>query len=272
MNALPLLLLQTPARQPGVGADAQDIVATATYIVAAVLFIFALKWLAAPTTARRGNIAGQIGMAAAIIGALLSHDVVRYEWIVIGFAIGALIGAPMAIWLPMTAVPQRTALSHAFGALAAALVGTAHYYLFFQPGALPPHPLTMAFLCLEVLLGSLTFTGSLMAFGKLQDLLPTRPMVYKGQNLLNFAILAAAIITAVILVWNPQARWLFPVLLGLSALFGVLLILPIGGADMPTVISLLNSYAGLSASMMGFVLDNRLLIIGGALDGASGLI
>jgi NAD(P) transhydrogenase subunit beta len=178
----------------------------------------------------------------------------------------------MAIWMPMTAVPQRTALSHAFGALAAALVGTAHYYLFFQPGVLLPHPLTMAFLCLEVLLGSLTFTGSLMAFGKLQDLLPTRPMVYKGQNILNFAILASAIIVGVILVWNPQARWLFPVLLTLAAMFGVLLILPIGGADMPTVISLLNSYAGLSASMMGFVLDNRLLIIAGALDGASGLI
>src|SRR5207248_10094707 len=108
--------------------------------------------------------------------------------------------------------------------------GTAHYYLFFMPGALLPHPLTMAFLCLEVLLGSLTFTGSLMAFGKLQDLLPTRPMVYRGQNIFNLVILAAAVATAVVLVWNPQARWLFPVLLGLAALFGVLLILPIGGA------------------------------------------
>jgi NAD(P) transhydrogenase subunit beta len=273
MNATPLLLLaaQSPA-STGAGVDVQNIVATATYLVAAALFILALKWLSAPTTARRGNIAGQIGMAAAIIGALLSHHVVRYEWIVAGFAIGALIGAPMAIWMPMTAVPQRTALSHAFGALAAALVGTAHYYLFFQPGAAPPHPLTMGFLCLEVLLGSLTFTGSLMAFGKLQDLLPTRPMVYRGQNVINFAILAGAVITAVVLVWQPQAKALFPVLLTLAALFGVLLILPIGGADMPTVISLLNSYAGLSASMMGFVLDNRLLIIAGALDGASGLI
>src|SRR3982751_5980474 len=151
MNATPLLLLaaETPAAT-GTGVDVQNVVATATYLVAAALFILALKWLSAPTTARRGNIAGQIGMAAAIVGALLSHHVVRYEWIVVGFAIGALIGAPMAIWMPMTAVPQRTALSHAFGALAAALVGTAHYYLFFQPGALLPHPLTMAFLCLEV--------------------------------------------------------------------------------------------------------------------------
>jgi NAD(P) transhydrogenase subunit beta len=152
------------------------------------------------------------------------------------------------------------------------LVGTAHYYLFFQPGTLPPHPPTMGFLCLEVLLGSQTFTGSLMAFGKLQDLLPTRPMAYRGQNVINFAILGAAVVAAVVLVWNPQAKALFPVLLGLAALFGVLLILPIGRGGHADVISLLNSYAGLSASMMGFVLDNRLLIIAGALEGASGLI
>ncbi|HEY7117810.1 MAG TPA: NAD(P)(+) transhydrogenase (Re/Si-specific) subunit beta [Tepidisphaeraceae bacterium] len=252
--------------------DVQNVIGTATYLLAAGLFVLALKWLSAPATARRGNLAGQIGMAAAVIGALLGHNVVRYEWIVVGFAIGALIGAPMAIWMPMTAVPQRTALSHAFGALAAALVGTAHYFLFFQPGNHLPHSITMGFLCLEVLLGSLTFTGSLMAFGKLQDLLPTRPMVYRGQNVINFVILGAAVAAAVSLVINPALQWLFPVLLGLAALFGVLLILPIGGADMPTVISLLNSYAGLSASMMGFVLGNRLLIIAGALDGASGLI
>ena len=273
MNALTFIIAsETPVASTAVATDIQSVVASATYIIAAVLFILALKWLSAPTTARRGNIAGQIGMTAAIIGALLGHHVVRYEWIVAGFVIGALIGAPMAIWMPMTAVPQRTALSHAFGALAAALVGTAHYCLFFQPASLLPHPLTMGFLCLEVLLGSLTFTGSLMAFGKLQDLLPTRPMVYRGQNFINFAILIAAVVVAVVLVFNPQLRWLFPVLLALAAIFGVLLILPIGGADMPTVISLLNSYAGLSACMMGFVLDNRLLIIAGALDGASGLI
>jgi NAD(P) transhydrogenase subunit beta len=252
-------------------AGIQNAVGNATYLIAAVLFILALKWLSAPATARRGNIAGQIGMTAAIIGALLGHHIISYQWIVLGFAIGALVGAPMAIWMPMTAVPQRTALSHAFGAMAAALVGTAHYYLNFQKGSAPEH-LSMAMLAIEVLLGALTFTGSLMAFGKLQDLLPTRPMVYKGQNLINFAILAAAIITGIALVVHPEWHFLFPVLLLLAATFGVMLILPIGGADMPTVISLLNSYAGLSASMMGFVLGNRLLIIAGALDGASGLI
>jgi H+-translocating NAD(P) transhydrogenase subunit beta len=275
MNAVTHLMsgVSSLAVLPEVSTDAglQSLIATATYLIAAVLFVLALKWLSAPTTARRGNIAGQIGMAAAVVGALLGHGVVRYEWIILGVAVGTIIGVPMAVWMPMTAVPQRTALSHAFGAMAAALVGTAHYYLFFHLKEMPSHT-TMGMLALEVLLGSLTFTGSLMAFGKLQDILPTRPMVFKGQNLFNFFILAAAIGTGVALTVNPTWQFLFPVLLGLAALFGVLLIMPIGGADMPTVIALLNSYAGLSASMMGFVLNNKLLIIAGALDGASGLI
>lgn len=271
MNALfPTILAATG--EATASAEAQNAIGIATSVFAAIMFILALKWMSAPHTARRGNLVGEIGMAAAIVGALLGAHVVRYEWIVVGFILGTLIGAPLAIWMPMTAVPQRTALSHAFGALAAAVVGTAHYHLFFYHGNPRPHPVTMAFLCLEVLLGSLTFTGSLMAAGKLQDLLPGRPMVYKGQNIFNLAILALAVACGVALVIAPQIQWLFPVLLGLSALFGVLLILPIGGADMPTVIALLNSYAGLSASMMGFVLDNKLLIIAGALDGASGLI
>ena len=246
-------------------------IATTTYVLAAALFVLALKWLSSPSTARRGNLAGEIGMAAAIVGALLNHHIISYEWIIVGFAIGAIIGIPMAVFMPMTAVPQRTALSHAFGALAAALVGTAHYFLFDLQHA-PPTSLIMFFLCLEVLLGALTFTGSLMAFGKLQDLLPTRPLTYKNQNLYNFALFAAAIACAAGLIVHPQWWWLFPILLILAMTFGVLLIIPIGGADMPTVISLLNSYAGLSASMMGFVLSNKLLIIAGALDGASGLI
>jgi H+-translocating NAD(P) transhydrogenase subunit beta len=255
-----------------ISPELERFIMTATGLFAAGCFVLALKWLSAPTTARRGNLIGEIGMLAAVIGALVSHNVVRYDWILVGFFLGAAAGAPMAIWMHMTAVPQRTALSHACGGLAAALVGTAHYYLFFHAGNLLPHPITMLFLCLEVLLGSLTFTGSLMAFGKLQDILPTRPMVYRGQNLINLSVLGLAIISAAALVVNCELKWLFPCLAGLSALFGVMLILPIGGADMPTVIALLNSYAGLSASMMGFVLGNRLLIIAGALDGASGLI
>ena len=244
---------------------------TATYVLAAALFVLALKWLSAPSTARRGNLAGQIGMAAAIVGTLLQHQIISYEWIVLGLIAGTLIGAPMAIWMPMTAVPQRTALSHAFGAMAAALVGSAHYYLFDLKTA-PPGPVVMGFLCLEVLLGALTFTGSMMAFGKLQELLPTRPLVYPHQNIFNLGLLGTAIICGAALTAHPQSSWLFPILVLLALVFGVLLILPIGGADMPTVIALLNSYAGLSASMMGFVLNSKLLIIAGALDGASGFI
>ncbi|MGD0463570.1 MAG: NAD(P)(+) transhydrogenase (Re/Si-specific) subunit beta [Tepidisphaeraceae bacterium] len=248
-----------------------NVMMTSAYVIAAALFILSLKWLSSPQTARRGNLAGEFGMTIAIIGALMTGHIVTYDWIIVGFVIGAVLGVPMAVFMPMTAVPQRTALSHAFGALAAALVGTAHYFLFDLRNY-PPTSLIMFFLCLEVLLGALTFTGSLMAFGKLQDLLPTRPMTYKNQNLYNFALLGAAVVCAAVLIVHPQFAWLFPILLLLALTFGVLLILPIGGADMPTVIALLNSYAGLSASMMGFVLGNKLLIIAGALDGASGLI
>jgi NAD(P) transhydrogenase subunit beta len=237
------------------------------YLVASVLFILALKWMSSPATARRGVLAGELGMVLAIVGTLLKPEVQHYQWIAIAIVIGSAIGIPMAM-MPMTAVPQRTALSHAFGALAAALVGTAEYYLH------TPHipRFTMGALVLEVILGSLTFTGSLMAFGKLQELLPGRPITYKGQNIVNLTILGLALLLATALVVNPQHQAIFPLIIGLSLIFGVLLIIPIGGADMPTVISLLNAYAGLSAAAMGFVLDNKLLIIAGALDGSSGLI
>ncbi|MCI0676822.1 MAG: NAD(P)(+) transhydrogenase (Re/Si-specific) subunit beta, partial [Phycisphaerales bacterium] len=240
----------------------------AVYIIAAALFILSLKWLSAPKTARRGVFAGEFGMLLAVVGTLLNFHIVDLQWVLIGIVIGSLIGIPMALWMPMTAVPQRTALSHAFGALAAALVGTAHYYL--NADELPS--LTMGILGFEVLLGALTFTGSLMAFGKLQELLPSAPMTFKNQNIFNLSILGAAVLCGVLLTINPGWTWLFPIFLLLATAFGVLLIMPIGGADMPTVIALLNSYAGLSASMMGFVLDNKLLIVAGALDGSSGFI
>src|ERR1700692_1594916 len=168
----------------------------------------------------------------------------------------------------MTAVPQRTALSHAFGALCVTLVGTAEFYLR------TPHveKFMMSVLSMEVILGGLTFTGSLMAAGKLQEILPQRPITYKGQNLVNLLLCAVAVGSAVYLVLHPGAKIFFPIIVGVSLIFGVLLVIPIGGADMPTVISLLNSYAGLSAAAMGFVLDSKLLIIAGALDGSSGLI
>ncbi len=238
----------------------------ALYILAAASFILAIKWMNSPRTARRGVLVGEIGMLMAVVGTLLRHEVVNYEWILIAFFVGSAIGVPIAYIMPMTAVPQRTAFSHACGALAAALIGTAEYYRH------TPHGFAMGALVLETLLGFLTFTASLMACGKLQEILPTRPITYKGQNFVNLGLFTAAVLIGVALVASPEKTWLFPIFTLLSLIFGVLLIIPIGGADMPTVIALLNSYAGLSASAMGFVLDNRLLIVAGALDGSSGFI
>src|SRR5579859_7418762 len=238
-----------------------------TYLIATALFILSLKWMSSPVTARRGVRAGELGMLLAIAGTLLSHDIVDYKWVAIALVLGSIIGVPLGM-VHMTAVPQRTALSHAFGALCVTLVGTAEFYL--RAPAVPRF--MMAVLSLEVILGALTFTGSLMAAGKLQEVLPQRPITYKGQNIVNLSLLAVAVAIAVALVLHPEKVNLFPLIIGIPLVFGVLMIVPIGGADMPTVISLLNSYAGLSAAAMGFVLDSKLLIIAGALDGASGFI
>jgi NAD(P) transhydrogenase subunit beta len=237
------------------------------YLIATALFVLSLKWMSSPSTARRGVLAGEIGMLLAIVGTLFHHEIVDYKWIAIALVLGSIIGTALGR-VQMTAVPQRTALSHAFGALCVTLVGTAEYYL--QAPEVPPF--TMAVLAAEVILGSLTFTGSLMAAGKLQEILPQRPITYKGQNFVNLGLLALSVAVAVFMVFRPDQTEVFHVLLVIPMVFGILMIIPIGGADMPTVISLLNSYAGLSASAMGFVLDNKLLIVAGALDGASGLI
>jgi proton-translocating NAD(P)+ transhydrogenase subunit beta len=236
------------------------------YLIASALFILSLKWMSSPSTARHGIWAGEIGMVVAIAGTLL-HSGMDYKWIAVGLVLGSGIGIPLGM-VQMTAVPQRTALSHAFGALCVTLVGTAEFYL-----RTPNVPrFMMSVLSMEVILGGLTFTGSLMAAGKLQEILPQRPITYKGQNLVNFLLFGIAVCSAVYLVLHPEAKMLFPLIVGISLIFGILLIIPIGGADMPTVISLLNGYAGLSAAAMGFVLQNKLLIIAGALDGSSGLI
>ena len=237
------------------------------YLIATALFVLSLMWLSAPTTARRGVLAGEVGMFLAIAGTLLERGIVEYHWIAIGLVLGAIIGVPLGM-VQMTAVPQRTALSHAFGACCVTLVGTAEFYL-----RAPNVPkFTMAVLAMEVILGGLTFTGSLMAAGKLQEVLPQRPITYRGQNIVNLGFLAVAIAIAAVLVMHPEHRSLFPLIVGIPLIFGVLMIVPIGGADMPTVISLLNSYAGLSAAAMGFVLNSKLLIVAGALDGSSGFI
>ena len=236
------------------------------YLIASALFILSLKWMSSPTTARHGVWAGELGMLLAIGGTLLHHGM-SYQWIAVGLVLGTIIGVPLGE-VAMTAVPQRTALSHAFGALCVTLVGSAEFYLRTPDIS----RFMMSVLSMEVILGSLTFTGSLMAAGKLQEILPQRPLTYKGQNFVNFLLLAIAVVIAVYLVLHPEAKHLYPFMLVIALAFGVLLVIPIGGADMPTVISLLNAYAGLSAAAMGFVLNNRLLIVAGALDGSSGLI
>ena len=244
-----------------------DLIIEITYLIATALFILSLKWMSSPATARHGVWAGELGMLLAIAGTLLHRGIIDYKWLAIALVLGSIIGVPLGK-VQMTAVPQRTALSHAFGALCVTLVGTAEFYL--RAPAVPRF--MMAVLGMEVILGSLTFTGSLMAAGKLQEVLPQRPITYKGQNIVNLAVLAVAVGIAIFLIFHPERTALYPLIVILPLIFGVLMIIPIGGADMPTVISLLNSYAGLSAAAMGFVLNNKLLIIAGALDGASGFI
>src|SRR6202021_2078436 len=238
-----------------------------TYLIATALFILSLVWMRTPVTARRGVRAGEIGMALAIGGTLLNRGIVDYKWIMIALVLGTIIGVPLGR-VHMTAVPQRTALRHAFGALCVTLVGRAEFYL--RAPTVPPF--MMSVLSMEVILGALTFTGSLMAAGKLQEVLPQRPITYQGQNIVNLGLLAIAVGIGVTLVLHPDKTFLFPFMIGIPLAFGVMMIIPIGGADMPTVISLLNSYAGLSAAAMGFVLGSKLLIVAGALDGASGFI
>jgi NAD(P) transhydrogenase subunit beta len=238
-----------------------------TYLVASVLFIYGLKAMSHPTTARRGMNAAAFGMLAAIIGTLLHRDIVSYEWIIIGLVIGSLIGAAMSIWMPMTAMPQRTALSHAFGALAATIVGIAEFYR--HAGELSSFKMTA--LGFEVLFGGITVTGSLIAFAKLQDLMRGTPITYKGQNVVNIALFITAFAIFVYLIFFPIGT-LFYVMVAMAFLFGVLLVMPIGAADMPVVMSLMNSYAGLASAATGFALNNKVLIIAGTLDGFSGFI
>lgn len=246
-----------------------------TYLAASILFIYGLKALSHPKTARKGMNSAALGMLVAIIGTLLHQDIINYTWIIIGLIIGGMIGAAMSIWMPMTAMPQRTALSHAFGALAASLVGISEYYReVVAVGGHVSHMPTykMAALGFEVLFGSLTVTGSLLAFAKLQEMMRGTPITYKGQNFINVTLFLVAAGIFIYLIFDPTASTLFYVMVGLSFLFGVLLVLPIGSADMPVVMSLMNSYAGLASAATGFAIGNNVLIIAGTLDGFSGFI
>ncbi len=251
---------------------ARELVIQAIYLVSSVYFILGLRGLSGPEKARGGMRLAAVGMLLAVVGTLLHAEIVRYDWILagllIGSVIGVIIGRPLFISVPMTAMPQWVALSHAAGAVAAALVGM-NEYLHLGSSASPG---TVAALGFEVVLGTLTVTGSVMAFGKLQEILPGRPVTWPLQNVLNLLLAAVALVLLVLAAVNPSLTWAFWTMAILGGALGILMVLPIGGADMPVVISLLNAYAGLSASAMGFALDNNLLIIVGALDGTSGLL
>jgi len=254
-----------------------DVFTQLAYVVATALFIFALHWMNDPKTAARGVKSGVLAMFIGVAATWAQPDLlVNHGWMVVAIVAGFAVGWPLSR-VPLTAVPQRTALSHAFGGLAAGLVGTAKFFLWIEEEPQHLTAFNLAAVTIEVILGYLTFTGSLMAAGKLQEirLIPQRPVTYPLQNVTNIGVLALAFGLGIALVLNPNAEWAgtaFLAIVGLSLIFGVLLIIPIGGADMPTVISILNAYAGLSAVAMGFVLDNKLLITAGALDGSSGLI
>ena len=238
------------------------------YVASAILFVLALKWMSEVKTARRGNWAGSLGMLIAIAATMIAFKVQRTDLVIIAIAVGSLIGVPLALKLPMTAVPQRTAMSHAFGALAVALVGTAEYYQRIPQIS----NFAMIVLTAEMILGFLTFTGSTVAFLKLQEIIPGKPFIYRGRNFVIGAVVAVIAVMAAGLIINPNNHFFLPVLIAAALVFGLLLVMGIGGADMPTVIAILNAYAGLSAAALGFVLDNQLLIVAGTLDGASGFI
>ena len=243
-----------------------DVLLAAAYLAASILFILGLKALNSPQTARRGIVMAEIGMFLAVVGTLLRHEIIHYQWILVGLVVGSVIGTLMAIFMPMTAMPQRIAISHSFGALAATLVGVVEYY---ENGPAIPHT-QMAALGFEVLFGSLTITGSLMAFSKLQELVRSAPITYRFQNVSNMALFFVTVSVFVYLIVQPGTSPLFYGMLAAGLLIGVLIVLPIGGADMPVVLALLNSYAGLASAATGLVISNNVLVIAGALDGTSG--
>ena len=236
-----------------------------SYVVAAALFIFGLKQLSSPGTARRGNMISSLGMLIAIVAALLDQGIVDYKWIAIGFVAGGAIGAAAARLVQMTAMPEMVALFNGFGGLASLLVGWAA----LSPGA---SSFTLVTIVLSILIGGVTFTGSLVAYGKLSETLGSGSVLFRGQQIVNSLIVLGILLSAVMFCIEPaSSHWLF-IVIGLSLVFGVMAVIPIGGADMPVVISLLNSYSGLAACAAGFAVDNNILIVAGSLVGASGII
>jgi len=249
----------------------RDIFIQLSYLAATVLFISGLRSLTRPDQARRGMQMAAIGMLLAVVGTLVSAQILSYSWIAAGLLLGAAIGYPLGMWVPMTAMPQRIAISLSLGALAATLVGVAEYYTTLRDAGTVGAG-KMAALGFEVMLGALTVTGAFIAAGKLQEFITGRPVTYRGQQLVNAVVFLGMLGLFGWVVAHPTAQPAFYAMIALAAVFGVLLVLPIGGADMPVVVALLNSYAGLASAATGFALGNTILIVAGALDGASGFI
>jgi NAD(P) transhydrogenase subunit beta len=272
MAAIAILLYVTKPAGMAMGEYLREHIATEAlrycYIVSAAMFVLGLKGLSSPKWARSGMALAALGMFIAVVGTLFHHHIVHYRWIALGVGIGTLVGGTLGLRIPMTAVPQRTALSHSLGALAACLVGVSEYFRY--QGELSR--VTLVALDFEVIVGGLTFTGSLMAAAKLQELLPGRPITYRGQNLMSIALLTIIVGSGVYLVITQAATPFFYVMVAMSFVFGLLLVIPIGAADMPVVIALLNSYGGLADAAMGFVLMNKIQIVTGSLDGTSGFL
>jgi H+-translocating NAD(P) transhydrogenase subunit beta len=216
------------------------------YFASSILLILGVKGLTKPDTARRGIQQAGVGMLLAIVGTLLHEEIVSYGWIAAGLVLGTAIGLPIGKRVAMTAMPQLIAITHMFGAVAVTLVGIAEFMVHDNGGAIARPVMTA--LGFEVLLGALTVTGSFMAFGKLQGFLPDRPIVFAGQNAINITIFAATFVMLGYLVWQPASPAVFYTMIALALAIGVSMVIPIGGADMPVIISLLNSYAGLAAS------------------------
>jgi NAD(P) transhydrogenase subunit beta len=240
------------------------------YLAAGVCLIVGIKRLSSPSTARSGNVVAAVGMVIAVVFTLLSPEIDSYWLIVAGVAVGTVVGVASARMVKMTAMPQMVALFNGVGGGAAALIAAAEFHRL-SPGSghvLPEHMGAMLF---SALIGSISFSGSMVAFGKLQELLPGRPLVFAGQQVVNGTLFAALLGVGVLAGATEAGVWMVVLLAG-ALLFGVLLVLPIGGADMPVVISLLNAFTGLAAASTGFVLENTALIIGGTLVGASGTL
>ena len=249
----------------------RDTLIQASYLVASVLFILGLRSLTRPDKARSGMQMAAVGMLFAIAGTLLNHTIVDYRWIAGGLVLGVVIGYPMGMWVPMTAMPQRIALSLTLSALAATLVGVAEYYTEIHAGTVPTHGKMIA-LAFEIMLGSITVGGTIVAAGKLQEWLPSKPLTFAGQNLVNALVFLGVLALAAYSIADPTQQWAFYSMIAVSVIFGVTLVLPIGGADMPVVVALLNSYSGLASCATGFAIGNVILIISGSLDGAAGFI